>query len=289
MSDVFREVNEELRREQLKKLWQRFGKYVIGAAVLIVLAVAGYQIVQGIQARQAAESGDRYQAATDLYFDGEYEAAEAAFLDLAEDGYGGYPTLALMSAAGARAERGDFAGAVELLDQVIADNGTESTLRDAARIRAAYFLLDTAPLSEIRQRIEPLSTEGNAYRVVALEIMTVSAIQVEEYDLALDWVIGMANDPLASQATNARATSLFSYILANRPPDQPVPTADELPGLLAPAVNPAAGFAAGAETPAGGFNPAAPGAEEPAAPAPVIPFGNEPVAPLLPGFNPAAN
>jgi len=290
MSDVFREVNEELRREQLKKLWQRFGKYVIGAAVLIVLAVAGYQIVQGIQARQSAESGDRYQAATDLYFDGEFAAAEAAFLALAEDGYGGYPTLARMSAAGVRAEQGNVAGAVELLDQVIADNGTEPALRDAARIRAAYFLVDTASLAEIRQRVEPLSAEGSAYRIVALEIMAVSAIQAEEYDLALDWVIGMANDPLASQATNARATSLFSYILANRPADQPVPTAEELPGLLAPAVDPAAGFAAEGEAPAaGGFNPAAPGAGEPAAPEPVIPFGNEPVTPLLPGFNPAAN
>ena len=43
MSDIFREVDEDLRREQYKRLWDRFGGYVIGLAVLIVVAVGGYK------------------------------------------------------------------------------------------------------------------------------------------------------------------------------------------------------------------------------------------------------
>jgi hypothetical protein len=288
MSDVFREVSEDLRRDQLKQLWQRYGKFVIGGAVLIVVIVAGYQIVLGIQQSRSAESGDRYQAAADLYIDGELEAAEAAFLALAEDGYGGYPTLALMSAANIRAERGDLAGAAEALDAVVADADTEPRLRDIARVRAAYYLVDTSPLAEIRQRLEPFTEAGHPYRVVALEIMVVSAITAEEYDLALEWVIGMAQDPFAGQASTARANSLFSYILENRPEAAPPPAADLPPGL-APALQPgAAGFAID-DLPAPAFNPAAPAAAPEAAPAPAIPFGNEPVVPLAPGFNPAAN
>jgi hypothetical protein len=284
MSDVFREVSEELRRDQLKQLWQRFGKFVIGGAVLIVAVVAGYQIVQGIQQGRSAASGDRYQAATDLYVEGELEAAEVAFLALAEDGYGGYPTLALMSAANIRAERGDLVGAAETLDALIADTGTERRLRDIARVRAAYYLVDTVPLAEIRQRLEPFTEAGHPYRVVALEIMAVSAIAAEEFDLALEWVIGMAQDPFASQASMARANSLFAYILDRRPQAEPPPAAD-LPAGLAPG---AAGFAID-ELPAPAFNPAAPAPPPEAEPAPAIPFGNEPIVPLLPGFNPAAD
>jgi hypothetical protein len=298
MSDVFREVSEDLRREQLKQLWQRFGKYVIGAAVLIVVIVAGYEILQSVQARQSAESGARYQAAADLYTAGDLEGAEAAFLAVADDGHGGYKTLALMSVAGIRAELGNITGAVEAFDQVGNDAGTELALQDIARIRAAYLLLDTAPLSEIRQRLEPFTVDGGPYRIVALEMMAVSAIQAEDYDQALEWVIGMAQDPFATQASNARATTLFSYILANRPaPETPAEAA--APAELPPALNPAAaGFAAGvggaAEPVAPGFNPAAPGFNPVApgatpAPAPAIPLGNEPVVPLIPGFNPAAN
>ena len=287
MTDVFREVSEDLRREQLKRLWQRFGKYVIAAAVLIVVAVAGYQILQSVQARQSAESGDRYQVAADLYAGGELEAAAAAFAELAADGYGGYPTLALLSAAGVRAELGDVAGAIEALDAVAADAGAEATLRNVARVRAAYFMLDTAPLAEIRLRLEPFIQESGPFRVVALEIMTVSAIQAEEYDLALDWVTLMAQDTFANQANIARATALFSYILARRPTDEPAAGLDILPGVLAPAIDPAAaGFAAGADAESG-FDPAAPDA----APefAPVLPFAIDPLIPLAPGFDPAAN
>ena len=76
MSDVFREVNEDLRREQLKQLWSRYAVYIIGAAVLIVLVVAGYQVLQSIASSRSAESGDRYQAAANLYLDGDLEGAD---------------------------------------------------------------------------------------------------------------------------------------------------------------------------------------------------------------------
>ena len=137
MSDVFREVNEDLRREQLKQLWNKYGKFVVAIAVLIVVAVAAYQFLDARQQRQASESGDRFQAAVDLYAAGDLVSAEAAFLALAEDGHGDYPTLALMSAAGIRAETGDIAGAAAAFDAVALANNTDPALRDAARIRAA--------------------------------------------------------------------------------------------------------------------------------------------------------
>ena len=40
VSDIFHEVDEEVRREQLKKLWDRYGNYVVAAAFLLVAAVA---------------------------------------------------------------------------------------------------------------------------------------------------------------------------------------------------------------------------------------------------------
>ena len=43
MSDIFREVDEDIRRDQIKKLWDRFGPYVLGLALLIVLGTAGYR------------------------------------------------------------------------------------------------------------------------------------------------------------------------------------------------------------------------------------------------------
>ena len=78
MSDIFREVDEDLRREQYKRLWDRFGGYVIGLAVLIVVAVGGYKAWEWWENSRAAASGDRFLAALMLSEEGKHEEAIAA-------------------------------------------------------------------------------------------------------------------------------------------------------------------------------------------------------------------
>src|SRR6476620_8362432 len=89
MSDIFREVDEDIRREQYKKLWDRFGIYVIGLAVLIVVLTAGYRGWVYWQDRQAQAAGDRFLAALQLATDGKHTEAEAALATIAADGTGG--------------------------------------------------------------------------------------------------------------------------------------------------------------------------------------------------------
>ena len=103
MSDIIREVDEELRHERYKKLWDRFGLYVIGAALIIVLGVAGWRGWEWYAARQAAESGARFEVALQLATDGKREEAQAAFEAIAENGTAGYRTLARFRAAAAAA------------------------------------------------------------------------------------------------------------------------------------------------------------------------------------------
>lgn len=253
MSDVFREVNEDLRREQLKQLWKRYGIYLIGAAVLIVVVVAGSQILQSMEQSRSAESGDRYQAALDLYLDGDLVAAEAAFVELVEDGYGGYPTIALMAAAAVRAELGDTEGAIAAFERVANDNGADQELRNVALIRAALLLADTETPEQILERVSPFLEVGSPYRALALEALAVAAINTEEYDRALAWVIDMTEDPYVqnNNAVLTRASILFTYITARQaelaPPEIPAVPAGELPAAPAGAFP---GFAApGAETP----------------------------------------
>ena len=66
MSDIFTEVDEEVRREQLKKLWDRYGNYVVAAAVLVIAAVAAWRGYDYWQIRKAAETGAAYDSAARL-------------------------------------------------------------------------------------------------------------------------------------------------------------------------------------------------------------------------------
>jgi len=63
---LFREVDEEVRQEQFKKLWARYGKFVIGLAVLVIIGVAGMEGWRYFQMKQSEQAGDSFFAATDL-------------------------------------------------------------------------------------------------------------------------------------------------------------------------------------------------------------------------------
>jgi hypothetical protein len=86
VADIFQEVDEEVRREQLKKLWERHGHYVVALAVLIVLAVAAWRGYEYWQAKKAAETGAAFEAALTLSEQGKHEEAAAAVAKIAAAG-----------------------------------------------------------------------------------------------------------------------------------------------------------------------------------------------------------
>ena len=112
MSDIFNEVDEEVRREKLQKLWDRHQGLIIGGAILIVVAVGGWRGYEWWQAKQAAEAGGAFQVAMTLSAEGKHAEAEAAFAKLAEKGVAGYRDLARLQAAGELVQR-DSKAAVE--------------------------------------------------------------------------------------------------------------------------------------------------------------------------------
>lgn len=215
MSDVFREVDEDLRRERLKQVWNRYSILLIGAAVLVVVLVAIFVWLDSRRESAAELQGDRYYAALDLAKT-DPVAGAAAFAAITADGEGGYPALAALSAASALAEAGDIDGAVAAFDRMAADTTVDAALRDVARMRAGMLLVDTAPLEDVQARLEPLSVEGASYRNLALEFMAVAALRVGDLDKAIGWLTSIAGDANVSQSALDRATKLFGLVMSRR-------------------------------------------------------------------------
>ena len=182
MTDIFREVDEDLRREQLKRLWDRYGSYVIGLAILIVVATAGYRFWQYWQDSQAQASGERFVAALKLGDEGKHQEAIAALTDLTRDGSGGYPVLAGFRVAAEKAAADDTKGAVNEYDAIAARGSAPALIRDLARLRAALLLAESASSAELTTRIGDLAQIGNGWRHTAREILGLAAFR--ENDLA---------------------------------------------------------------------------------------------------------
>lgn len=169
--DFFREVDEAVRQDEFKRLWDRYGLFVLAGAVMIVGGVAGYKGWVYWQAKQAADAGARFTGALTLIDDGKQEDAITAFADLASRGPAGYRVLSRfqLAAAAVRAKRTDEA--VKIYDKLAADSGVGSVSQGFARIQAASLLVDTAGFDEIKQRVGSLAEGTGPWRHSAREIL----------------------------------------------------------------------------------------------------------------------
>ena len=186
MSDIFDEVDEEVRREQFKKLWDRYGNLVVVLAFLIVAAVGGWRFYQYWQDKKAAEAGAQFTAAALLAEQGKHEEAEKAFARVAAEGAAGYRVLARLREAAELAAR-DPKAAVAVYDDIAASSSTGQPLKDFAAVRAAMLLVDSAPLADITRRLEPISGAGAPFRHSARELLAFAAWKAGDTTAMRKW------------------------------------------------------------------------------------------------------
>lgn len=213
MSDIFQEVQEEYRREQFAKAWEKYRVPIIGAAAGLIVAVAAYQGWSYYHARQVEASSRAFEAAANEAENkpGEEKAAAAAFADLANKAWGGYPFVARLQAAATRAASGDIKGAAALYDQ-IAEETSDPLFADYARVRAAILLVDTAPLPEIQKRLGKLPESDSPWRVEAEEFLGYANWRAGNNKEALRLFDLIKNNPGASDGSKRRATELSALI-----------------------------------------------------------------------------
>jgi hypothetical protein len=214
VADIFQEVDEEVRRERLKKLWERYGSYAIAGAVALVLAVAAWRGYEWWVAKQAAQFGDAFMAATKLSEDGKYAEAESAFARVAAEGTSNYRVLARLSQAGDLAAT-DRKAAVAAYDAIAADHSVAQPLRDLATIRSALLLVDTAPLSELSARLEPLTGPDGTFRHTARELLALAAWRNGDMSGARRWVDMIVADPETPESVRSRIGLLRALLPAS--------------------------------------------------------------------------
>jgi hypothetical protein len=213
VADIFQEVDEEVRRDQLKKLWDRYGNLVIALCVLIVVAVGAWRGYEWWQIRKAGEAGAAFENAVVLAEAGKHQEAEAAFAKLASDGTAGYRTLARLREA-AELARTDKSAAVKAYDDIAADKSAGEVIEELAAVRSGFLLVDTAPYSEMRTRLEPLTAPDKTFRHSARELLALSAWKSGDMDAAKQWTGIIITDPQSPQGTRSRAEVLSELIAA---------------------------------------------------------------------------
>jgi hypothetical protein len=214
VTDIFQEVDEEVRREQLKKLWERYGGYFIAACIVVVIGIGAWRGYEWWQAKQAAQSGAAFEQAVRLAESGKHQEAAAAFAKLAADGTPGYRILARLREA-AELTPTDRKAAVAAYDAIAADNRAGPVVQDLAAVRAGFLLVDTAPYSEILRKLEPAAGADRAFRHSARELLALSAWKSGDMLAARRWTETIMSDPQTPPGPRSRAEMLSELIAAS--------------------------------------------------------------------------
>jgi hypothetical protein len=211
VSELFDEVDEEVRRDQLKKLWDQYSIYIVAAAFLIVAAVGGWRGYQYLEAKKAAEAGAAFDKAVELSEQNKHAEAETAFAELAANGPSGYRMLARLRVAGELADR-DPQAAAKMFDDIAADRSVGAELQELAKVRAAGLLVDTASYATILQRLEAVAATGATYRHSARELLALSAWRANDMTAARQWLEMIANDAETPPGMRSRAEALQALL-----------------------------------------------------------------------------
>jgi hypothetical protein len=209
VSDIFDEVDEEVRREQLQKLWDRYGTLFIALAVLIVAGVAGWRGYEYWESKQAAAAGAKFTDAALLSESGKHDEAEKAFAKVASEAPAGYRVLAKMREASEIAKR-DPKAAIAVYDDIAANSATGQPFRDLAALRAGLLVADSAPLADLTRRLEPLTGADAPFRHSARELLAFAAWKAGDIAAARKWSQLIRDDPETPAALRERVEVLLA-------------------------------------------------------------------------------
>jgi len=212
VADVFQEVDEEVRRDTLLRLWKRYQILLVAVAVLIVAATAGFSYWRYRDQQQRAAEGVKYAAALDEARAGKYAEAADALTALAKDAHAGRAVLARFEAAALRQRAGDEAAAIASYDAISKDDSVEPLFRDLASVLWGLQALDTTDPQAVIDRMKPITDAKNPWHCSAIEVTAIAHLRAGDRAAARTDYQRLSDDLTAPQGMRARAAEMLAAL-----------------------------------------------------------------------------
>jgi hypothetical protein len=217
MSDIFQEVDEDVRRDRAVEYWNKNQNKILGVCLAIVLATAGYRFWQyeRLQANQTA--GAAFESALALVNSGKSTEAAAAFSNLAGSAPAGYQMLARFAKAGQLAPA-DPKSAIAAYDALATDAAIPAPMAEAAKLRGALLRLDNGEAEKGAEALTALAGSASPYRDNAREALAAVALQKGDYAGAAKWLDQIVSDADAPAGAKKNAEIMLGLVASNAPP-----------------------------------------------------------------------
>lgn len=213
MSDIFREVDEEVRQEQIITFLKRYGKYLAAVIVLAIALVAGYRYLETRQHREHAAQGDAYDAAVALVDDAKpAEALPKLQAVSKEGGADSYGLLARFRVAELQNQAKDTKAAQATYDAIAADSGVDKVYRDLAAYYAASLLLESGGGPELEKRVHAMSGDDNVWHLSVEELKGLNHYKMGQRDAAVKTFKELLEKAPADSGFKLRAQQMLAVL-----------------------------------------------------------------------------
>lgn len=224
-----REVNEAIRQEQLMRLWERFGVFIIAGVILLFVGVGVYMWNESRRVANEQAAGASFEAASRLAAEGKADDALKAFDDIARNGPAGYAALARLRVAAQHVQANRTAEALAAYEALSSDSAVDQLLRDFATLQAAMLRLDQADWTEMKNRLTPLLDDKQPWHAEAREVLGLAALKAGNSEEATKLFEQLLGDRTAASGMSRRAQELLAVLTdhaaAKNAPQAPAPSA----------------------------------------------------------------
>jgi hypothetical protein len=211
VTDLFEEVEEQLRSDRYRELARKYLPWMLGLAAVALLAVFAYWGWDTYRQRTIDKAAETYQSAMDAMQAGDKPKARQLWTEVTKSGAAGYKSLSLMHLGAFALDENKTAEAVKLFDQA-AQAAPDPVIGDAARLKSAFALIDTAPYKEVEGRLTPLTQDGRPYRLQAREALAFAKLEAGDVAGARGEFLLIQQALDASEGAQSRAQAAIAMI-----------------------------------------------------------------------------
>lgn len=216
-----REVDEEFRRDQVAHFWTRYGRWLLIALGLLLLALAGWLYWREEQKRAAGDFGAELLQAADALEANNIDRATPTIAKAVAARQPGYEAVGRLTQAAIAVREGKTAEAATLYGAIAADGGIAEPFRELATIRQLMLQFDTLPYATLVARLEPIAKAGNPWFGSAGEMLAVAHMRAGNPERAAPIFAAIAKDRGVPASIRARTGQMASMLGASPLPTEP--------------------------------------------------------------------
>lgn len=209
---LLREVDDAVRQDQYADFGRRYGKPLLAALALGLVAFGGYLYWDHRQEAAMERQSETLVSALDRLQAGDLAGASSQLDPLIAEGDGGAATQAALLKAGIAMEQGRNAEAAELYAGIAADGDAPQLMRDLATIRQVAATFDSLEPSEVIARLEPMAVPGKPFFGSAGEMMAMAYLEQGKNREAGALFASIAKDETQPEALRSRSRQMAGVL-----------------------------------------------------------------------------